>query len=198
MALRAERYDLRSPQKNPANPIAIVAAADETARWSEAVFARHLDQPTASKKMLAEIAERVQRATSVRDRAILLNFFRSGSPEEICALMGLTETQFRLLKSRAKAQFAELARIGLSPTQKSANASMSVRKTRKTKPLAGRALPIAAHAVAVFGDEQNAAHWFATPLPLLGGRSPEEVFDDKDGAETLDRILTRVEHNIPS
>jgi len=73
-----------------------------------------------------------------------------------------------------------------------------VTKTKKATFLAGRLLPIAAHAVAVFGDEHKAAHWFATPLALLGNRSPEEVFDDKGGAEIVDRILTRIEHNIPS
>jgi hypothetical protein len=30
--------------------------------------------------------------------------------EEICVEMGLTETQFRLLKSRAKARFGELGK----------------------------------------------------------------------------------------
>jgi hypothetical protein len=78
------------------------------------------------------------------------------------------------------------------------DASNPVTKTKKATLLAGRLLPIAAHAVAVFGDEHKAAHWFATPLALLGNRSPEEVFDDKGGAEIVDRILTRIEHNIPS
>lgn len=170
------------------------------------IAAPHLDRLTASENTWAEIAERrtniVKRVLSTipkRDREILVSFFLlDRSPEEICAQMGLTETQFRLLKSRAKARFAELAKTGLSRTQKSPNPSSPVRKTRINKLLAGRVLPIAAHAVAVFGDEQKAAHWFATPLPLLGGRSPEEVFDDKDGAKTVDRILTRIEQNIPS
>jgi putative toxin-antitoxin system antitoxin component (TIGR02293 family) len=121
------------------------------------------------------------------------------SPDEICALMGLTETQFRLLKSRVKARLDELAKRAFSRTRGSApKPSMPVRQTKNAKPLVGRVLPVAAHAVAVFGDEQKAAHWFATPLPLLGGRSPEEVFNDKHGVETVDRILTRIEHNIPS
>jgi len=168
--------------------------------------APHLDRLTASENTWAEIAEQrtniVKRVLSTipkRDREILVSFYLlERSPEEICAQMGLTETQFRLLMSRAKARFAELAKTGLSRALKSPNASLPVRKTKKIKPLAGRVLPIAAHAVAVFGDEQKAAHWFATPLALLGGRSPEEVFDDKGGAEIIDRILTRIEHNIPS
>jgi len=49
-----------------------------------------------------------------------------------------------------------------------------------------------------FGDEQKAAHWFTAALVVLGGRSPEEVFAGEGGAETVGRILTRIEHNIPS
>ena len=41
-------------------------------------------------------------------------YLREQTPEEICDEMGLTETQFRLLKSRAKARFAELGRKKLS------------------------------------------------------------------------------------
>ena len=59
----------------------------------------------------AEIAESVLRSVSKRDREILTRFYLLGqSPERICADMDLTETQFRLLKSRAKARFGELGR----------------------------------------------------------------------------------------
>jgi uncharacterized protein (DUF2384 family) len=74
----------------------------------------------------------------------------------------------------------------------------AVAKPKKATTRSGRLQPLAAHAVAVFGDEKKAAHWFITPLALLGGRSPEEVFDGKGGAALVDRILTRIEHNIPS
>ena len=59
----------------------------------------------------AEITESVLRSVSKRDREILTRFYLLGqSPERICADMDLTETQFRLLKSRAKARFGELGR----------------------------------------------------------------------------------------
>ncbi len=46
---------------------------------------------------------------SSRDREVLSRFYlREQSPEQICREMHLSETQFRLLKSRAKARFAEL------------------------------------------------------------------------------------------
>jgi len=48
---------------------------------------------------------------SERDRDILTRFYlQEETQEEICVGMNLTETQFRLLKSRAKARFGELGR----------------------------------------------------------------------------------------
>jgi len=55
---------------------------------------------------------------SPRDREILTRFYLHGQEQdEICQEMNLTETQFRLLKSRAKARFGELGRKRLSPTE---------------------------------------------------------------------------------
>lgn len=62
----------------------------------------------------------------------------------------------------------------------------------------GRILPVVAHAVAVFGDEQKATHWLETPLPLLGDRSPSELLESAEGVDLVERVLTRIEHNIPS
>jgi RNA polymerase sigma-70 factor, ECF subfamily len=48
---------------------------------------------------------------SERDREILTRFYlNEESQEQICRDMNLTETQFRLLKSRAKARFGELGK----------------------------------------------------------------------------------------
>jgi RNA polymerase sigma-70 factor, ECF subfamily len=48
---------------------------------------------------------------SERDREILTRFYlQEETQEEICEEMGLTETQFRLLKSRAKARFGDLGK----------------------------------------------------------------------------------------
>lgn len=44
------------------------------------------------------------------DREVLTRFYLDGeSAEEVCRNMGLSETQFRLIKSRAKCRFGELA-----------------------------------------------------------------------------------------
>ena len=51
-----------------------------------------------------------------RDREILCRFYvQEQQPERICEEMHLSITQFRLLKSRAKARFGELGRKKLQP-----------------------------------------------------------------------------------
>jgi RNA polymerase sigma factor (sigma-70 family) len=58
-----------------------------------------------------QIMQDVLREISGRDREILTRFYLlEQSQEQICAEMSLTDTQFRLLKSRAKARFGELGR----------------------------------------------------------------------------------------
>jgi RNA polymerase sigma-70 factor (ECF subfamily) len=53
----------------------------------------------------------ILRQLSERDREILNRFYlREETQEEICRGMTLTETQFRLLKSRAKARFGEMGK----------------------------------------------------------------------------------------
>ena len=62
-----------------------------------------------------QVAETVLRSVSIRDREILTRFYlMEQSQEEICEEMSLSETQFRLLKSRAKARFGELGRKQLA------------------------------------------------------------------------------------
>jgi RNA polymerase sigma-70 factor (ECF subfamily) len=57
----------------------------------------------------------VLRSLSERDREILTRFYLDEqSQETICHEMDLTETQFRLLKSRAKARFGEIGKRKLS------------------------------------------------------------------------------------
>jgi RNA polymerase sigma-70 factor, ECF subfamily len=68
----------------------------------------------------------ILRGISARDREILTRFYLYEQPQEqICEEMRLTETQFRLLKSRAKARFGELGR------KKMARAPMSAVFLRK-------------------------------------------------------------------
>jgi RNA polymerase sigma-70 factor (ECF subfamily) len=62
-----------------------------------------------------QLAFTVLKGISRRDREILTRFYlQEQSQELICREMQLTETQFRLLKSRAKARFGELGKRRLS------------------------------------------------------------------------------------
>jgi RNA polymerase sigma-70 factor (ECF subfamily) len=52
---------------------------------------------------------------SKRDRDILIRFYlKEQTQEQICQEMALTETQFRLLKSRAKAKFGDIGKKKLA------------------------------------------------------------------------------------
>jgi RNA polymerase sigma-70 factor (ECF subfamily) len=63
----------------------------------------------------AELMESALLALSERDREILVRFYLKEQPQEqICRQMDLTETQFRLLKSRAKAKFGEIGKKKLA------------------------------------------------------------------------------------
>jgi len=58
-----------------------------------------------------QVAETVLRGVSGRDREILTRFYlMEQTQQQICDGMSLSETQFRLLKSRAKARFGELGK----------------------------------------------------------------------------------------
>ncbi|MBK9166403.1 MAG: sigma-70 family RNA polymerase sigma factor [Bryobacterales bacterium] len=62
-----------------------------------------------------EIMARILRGIPSRDREILTRFYLLEQPQhQICSEMNLTETQFRLLKSRAKARFGELGKKRLA------------------------------------------------------------------------------------
>jgi len=58
-----------------------------------------------------ELALRILNSLQKRDREVLIRFYLHEQPAgQICEEMGLSETQFRLIKSRAKARFGELGR----------------------------------------------------------------------------------------
>ncbi len=62
-----------------------------------------------------ELIRRVLDELSDRDREILTRFYlREQGQDQICSEMNLSETQFRLLKSRAKARFGQLGRKKLT------------------------------------------------------------------------------------
>jgi RNA polymerase sigma-70 factor, ECF subfamily len=63
---------------------------------------------------MSEILRGVLRRMTEADREVLFRFYVDGqNGETIMAVMNLTETQFRLLKWRAKAKFVARARVAL-------------------------------------------------------------------------------------
>ena len=84
---------------------------------SSAAVSDHRDTPeeAAILRQHEQVAETVLRNVSNRDREILTRFYlMEQTQQEICDEMSLSETQFRLLKSRAKARFGELGKKTLS------------------------------------------------------------------------------------
>jgi DNA-directed RNA polymerase specialized sigma24 family protein len=58
-----------------------------------------------------DLAMRVLNSLPWREREVLTRFYlKEQSPRQICRDMNFTETQFRLIKSRAKGRFTELGR----------------------------------------------------------------------------------------
>ena len=76
---------------------------------------RDTPEEAAISRQHEQVAETVLRSISGRDREILTRFYlMEQTQQQICDDMNLSETQFRLLKSRAKARFGELGRKTLA------------------------------------------------------------------------------------
>lgn len=73
--------------------------------------ARKDPEQSAVTQQKLELMRSILDSLSGRDREVLTRFYlNEQTQEQICEEMSLTETQFRLLKSRAKARFGELGR----------------------------------------------------------------------------------------
>src|SRR5262245_61870689 len=76
---------------------------------------RHSPEETAILREHEAIASSILRSIPGRDRKILTRFYLMEQTQaQICEDMNLSETQFRLLKSRAKARFGELGKKKLA------------------------------------------------------------------------------------
>jgi RNA polymerase sigma-70 factor, ECF subfamily len=72
-------------------------------------------EETALSQERIDLMTRTLRSMPPRDREILTRYYlQEQTQDQICAEMHLTETQFRLLKSRAKARFGEKGRQRLA------------------------------------------------------------------------------------
>jgi RNA polymerase sigma-70 factor, ECF subfamily len=127
------RGDLREPERLMGY-VRTVVRRQVAAHIEGAVAARrkHIDlklgpplwdrRPDPERAVIAhqssEVARRVLESLSKRDREVLVRFYiHEQTPAQICAALGLTGTQFRLLKSRAKERFGRLGRARLARSQ---------------------------------------------------------------------------------
>jgi RNA polymerase sigma factor (sigma-70 family) len=89
----------------------VQARRDEADLDPEMVDTRANPEQGAIGRQQEALMRRVLRELCERDRQVLARFYlHEQSQEQICRDMNLSETQFRLLKSRAKARFAELGK----------------------------------------------------------------------------------------
>ena len=120
------RGELRDPERLMGF-VRTVVRRQVAAHIEDAVHARRDETPiepatpvldqtsTAEEQLITEeqigVMRRTLRSMPARDRELLTRFYlEDQSQEQICREMGLTDTQFRLFKSRAKARFGEKGR----------------------------------------------------------------------------------------
>jgi uncharacterized protein (DUF2384 family) len=130
-----------------------------------------------------EIIRSVLKGLPNLEREVLRLYYIAGrTMAEIGKDLNLPEDKVRRIKDAAKRRLRrafEVRDIG--------------RTTDSPRPVS-----VISHAIAVFGDERKASHWLGSPLPVLGGRSPAQALAEDGDVSVVDRILTRIEHNIPS
>ena len=125
-----QRGDLREPERLMGY-VRTVVRRQVAAHINQAVFQRrneaegeeglHLSdhEPSPESRVIEkqnlEVAMRVLKSLPKRDREVLTRYYLDEQkPEQICRELNLTETQFRLIKSRAKARFGELGKARFS------------------------------------------------------------------------------------
>jgi RNA polymerase sigma-70 factor (ECF subfamily) len=96
---------------------AVTARRNRSDQDYDALLCDH--QPDPERRVIerqhADLAMRILNSLPPRDREVLIRFYlKEQSPRQICRDMSLTETQFRLIKSRAKGRLTELGRACLA------------------------------------------------------------------------------------
>ncbi len=138
-----------------------------------------------------KIAETVLHSLPERDREILTRFYlMEETTEDICKELGLTKTQFRLLKSQAKARFNELGRMKLAQRGRS--------EPSHSEAALEESAPILARAIEVFGSSEVAIHWMRQPNPALRMKTPLEAIAASKWRSEVLAILGRIEHGVIS
>jgi hypothetical protein len=161
-----------------------------------------------------DIALRMLGGLPQQDREVLVRFFlHEQTTEDICRVLDLTETHFRLIISRAKARYRELSRrrfssrsgAGISKETKDNSAvSSSTGAGKLSNKVAqepagvnqgGHAdVAVLAHAHETFGSQEKANHWLRRPNHVFQGRTPLEVLESDPQAVEIE--LTRIDYGV--
>jgi RNA polymerase sigma-70 factor, ECF subfamily len=147
-----------------------------------------------------------------QDREILVRFYlKEQSQEQICREMDLTETQFRLLKARAKARFGEVGKKKLAAAGKAA--PVLARRVAKQVGASGEqaeivpslyvsylmedpTVQILMAAAAAFQNIETGRSWLLTPSPSLGNVPPMKLITTQSGREMVTNELGLIEHGM--
>jgi RNA polymerase sigma-70 factor, ECF subfamily len=141
------------------------------------------------------LAMRALQSIPKRDREVLTRFYlNEESAEDIWRDMGLSETQFRLIKSRAKARFGELGRRRLAWRRSNVDAGDETPKS--TKEPAHLNPNLLAHAVETFGSERAAQAWLSSECGALNNRTPLEVIQSGGDDAEVERILACIAYGM--
>jgi RNA polymerase sigma-70 factor, ECF subfamily len=150
-----------------------------------------------------------------RDREVLVRFYlQEQTAEEICRALQLSETQFRLIKSRAKARYSELGRLrhdhpgsqkpGDSTVDPGTGEALQLSVNPEPSPLlpasyqhAKSGTPsgqILAHAAETFGSAEKADHWLNRPNHVFQGRTPRATL--ATDPQSVEIELSRIDHGV--
>src|ERR1700733_11936148 len=111
VAQAIQRGDVREPERLMGYVRTIVSRRIAAQIEENVHDAGSNPEQAAIKSQNEDIARKMLNSITPRDREILMRFYlEEQTANQICDEMGLTETQFRLLKSRAKARFGALGK----------------------------------------------------------------------------------------
>lgn len=155
--------------------------------------------------------ERALSALSERDREILVRvYLKEQTPEQICREMALSETQFRLLKSRARAKFLEVSKTKRSkqtyfPDLAKATGESLIASHGPAEPVMNLnvssliedpVVQILMSAAAAFQKAETGRSWLLTPSPSLGNVTPLSLIGTPAGREIVANELGLIEHGM--
>jgi uncharacterized protein (DUF2384 family) len=139
---------------------------------------------------------RVLHSIPKRDREVLTRFYLNAeSSEEICRSMDLTDTQFRLIKSRARARFEEtLARRRMA--SRGGHVGAGDESPRPAIQQANLSPELIAHTVETFGSDGVARIWLASECGALNNRTPLEVIQSDGDEVEVERVLDCIDYGM--